>query len=131
MPQLASLVLTDRAATPVNHTFLPSDIKSGVGIMVASDGVPFGERTASVSLTKTAAGRRKAVGKLVLPVVQTATINGVSTPTVVRTAYAEVTFSFDASSSTQERKDAVGMLQSMLDESKWTDDVFVDLQGVY
>lgn len=132
MPQLQNIVLTDRAATPVNHTFVPRDIVAGVGTVTEVTGTPIGENRLSVSLKKTPSGRYKGILKLDVPIVQTQTINGVSTPVVVRTSYAEVAFSFDATSSEQERKDAVGMLESALGSSKTlVNDSIVKLQGVY
>jgi hypothetical protein len=51
---------------------------------------------------------------------------------VARTGYPQVTFTFDESSTEQERKDLVGMLASSLDASKaLTNDTIVKLQGVY
>lgn len=132
MPQLQNLVVTDRAATPVNHTYVPRDIVSGVGTVVESTGVPIGENRLSIALGRTAQGRQKPVLKGVFPIVQTQTINGIATPVVVRTAYAEVTFSFDSTSTEQERKDVVGMIASALDASKTlVNDTVVKLQGVY
>lgn len=131
MPQLANLILTDRAATPVNHTFTPRDVVGGVGAVVESSGVPIGNNTFTVGVTKTPAGRYKSTVRLAVPVVVTETINGVARPAVVRTAYADLTFTFDATSSEQERKDMVGMLASSLDSSKWTNDVLTKLQAVY
>lgn len=131
MPQLTNLVLKDRATTPVDHTFTPLDIQQGVGVVVESSGVPIGDRRFSVSLSKTANNRYKPSIKMSIPVVQDATVNGVTKPTVVRTLYADLTFNFPSDSSEQERKDAVGMLQSGLDAGKWTNDVLVKLQGVY
>lgn len=131
MPQLQNLVLTDRKATPVAHTFTPFDIKGGVGTVVEATGVPVGNNrfTASVRRTDT---RYKAQLQLVMPVVQNETVNGITTPKVVRTAYADVTFTFDQTSSDQERKDLVGMLQSSLEPGKvLVNDVVVNLQGVY
>ena len=132
MPQMQTLVLTDRATTPVNHTFQPRSIQGNVGEVVESTGVPLGDSRATISLVKTSGGRYKAVFKLEVPVVQNATINGVTTPTVVRKAYAECTFSFDGSSSEQERNDIVGMLASGLATNKTLiHDTIVKLQGVY
>lgn len=133
MPQLANLVLTDRAATPVNHTFTPLDIQGGIGVVVESSGVPIGDRRCSITLskTKTQSPRYKPSLKFVLPVVQDATVNGVTKPTVVRTSYVDITFNFPSDSSPQERKDAVAFAQSALDANKWTNDVLVNLQGVY
>jgi len=132
MPQLQNLVLTDRAATPVNHTFTPLDIVNGLGTVVESLGVPIGNNRVSIALNKTTQGRYKAVLKFQFPIVQTQTVNGVSTPVIVRTSYVDATFTFDPASSTQERKDVVGMFQSAFDSSEaLTNGVLVDLQGIY
>lgn len=132
MPQLQNIVLTDRAGTPVNHTFVPRDIVDGVGTVVESSGVAIGNNSLSTSLRKTAQGRYKATLKLQIPIVATQTVNGVDTPVVTRTSYVEASFSFDATSSEQERKDVVGMFQSSLDASKTlVNDTVVKLQGVY
>jgi len=114
MPQLQNLVLTDRAATPVAHTFTPKSKENGVAVVAKSTGVPIGDPKYTISTGKTAAGRMKSTVKLAVPIVQTQTINGVSTPVVVRTAYVDATFSFASDSSLQERKDAVGMFASSL-----------------
>jgi len=133
MPQLQNLVLLDRAATPVSHTFTPRDIVSGVGTVIESSGVPIGNSRVSVSLSQVASsGRYKATVKIARPVVATQVINGVSTPVIVRTAYADLTFTFESSSSEQERTDLVGMLADALGTSKTLiNDVVVKLQGVY
>ena len=133
MPQLQNLVVLDREATPVSHTFTPRNISDGVGEVVESSGVPIGENAVTVSLRRTApANRYKAVVKGRFPIVQTQTVNGVSTPVVVRTANAELTFSFDATSTEQERKNVVGMMANALDPSKvLVNDLLTKLQGVY
>lgn len=132
MPQLQNLVVNDRAATPVAHTFIPRDIVDGVGTVVESNGSPIGENTISVGLRKTPQGRYKAILKGRFPIVQTQVINGVSTPVVVRTAYAECSFNFEATSSEQERKDAVGMIANSLAASATlVNDTVTKLQGVY
>lgn len=132
MPQLQNIVLTDRAATPVNHTYTPRDIVGGVAEVVESTGVPIGDNRFTVSLKETAQGRFKGVLKGQFPIVQNQTINGVTTPVVVRTSYCTMEFSFDKSSTEQERKDCVGLMQSSLDVSKTlVNDSIVKLQGVY
>jgi hypothetical protein len=132
MPQLQNLVLQDRAATPVNHTFVPEDIKSGLGTVVESAGVPIGNNRVSVAMNKTTTGRYKGILKFQFPIVATETVNGVSNPAVVRTSYVNIDFTFDPSSSEQERKDVVGMVQSALDSSKTlVNDTIVKLQGVF
>lgn len=132
MPQLQNIVLTDRAATPVNHTYTPRDIVGGVAEVVESTGVPIGDNRFTVSLKETAQGRFKGVLKGQFPIVQNQTINGVTTPVVVRTSYCTMEFSFDKSSTEQERKDCVGLMQSSLDTSKTlVNDSIVKLQGIY
>jgi hypothetical protein len=131
MPQLQTLVLTDRAATPVDHTFTPRDIANGVGTVVEQSGVPIGESRLQISLTKTGSGRYKAVMKLAVPTTYTDP-SGAYPTQVLRTAYADLTFTFDATSTEQERKNIAGMLASALDSSKTlVNDTVVKLQGVY
>lgn len=133
MPQLQNLVLTDRTpVTPVDHTFTPRDIDAqGVGIVVEAAGTPIGESKVSVSMKKTNS-RYKGDLRLSVPVVQTETINGVSSPVVVRTAFATLTFTFDEKSTEQERTNLIGMCASALGTSKTlVNDTLVKLQGVY
>lgn len=132
MPQLQSLVLTDRASTPVNHTFAPRDIVAGVGTVVESSGVPIGDNRVTVSLHRTPSNRYKATVKGTFPIVQNETINGVTRPVVVRTSFVECTFSFDQSSTLQERNDVVGMFSSAFATTKTlVNDTVVKLEGVY
>lgn len=133
MPQLQNLVLTDRATpTPVDHTFIPREITNGVGTVVASNGVPVGDKVITVSLRRTPQDRYKAVIKGRFPITQDQTIGSVTVPVVVRTANVELTFSFDATSTEQERTDVVGMLVDALGTgSTLIHDTVVKLQGVY
>jgi hypothetical protein len=132
MPQLQNLVLTDRAATPVNHTFTPRDIVTGVGTVAETSGLPLGDNRVSLSLTRNTNGRYKPVVKFVFPTLQTEVINGISSPKVVRTAYAELHFNFDSTSTEEERNNIVGMVQDALTSSKTlVNDTVVKLQGVY
>lgn len=132
MPQLQPLVLKDRATpTAVDHTFSPSDISAGVGAVVESTGVPVGNSRYTISLRQSN-GRYRATIQLSVPVVQNETINGVTTPKVVRTAYADVTFTFDRTSTEAERNNLVGMLADSLAANKvLVHDTVVKLQGVY
>jgi hypothetical protein len=132
MPQLQNLVLTDRESTPVDHTFTPRDIVNGVGTVTESSGVPIGDNRFSVSLASTSSGKRKAILKGVFPVVQDQTINGITEPTVVRTAYATFEFTFDEKSTEAERDNVVGMMMDSLDPANvLVNDLVVKLQGVY
>lgn len=132
MPALTSLVLTDRESTPVNHTFVPDDRVGGVGVLVESTGVKLGDSKFTLSSRKTANGRHRATLKLEIPRVENAVIDGLSVPKVVRTAYATVELSFSDASTTQERKNLVGMLEDSLKSAKtMVNAVIVDLEGIY
>jgi hypothetical protein len=132
MPALQSVVLTDRATTPVNHTFTPFDEKDGVGVVVESSGVKIGDSKFSVSAKKQPSGRYKAMLKLEIPVVENEVVNGITIPTVTRTAYATLEFSYAGNSSTAERNNIVGMVASALATSKvLVNSTVVDLEGVW
>lgn len=133
MPQLQAISLNDRETTPVAHAFVPKDIvqPGSIGRVTRSSGVPVGEELLTVSYRK---ANKKCRTKIVLavPVVQTQTINGVSTPVVVRTGYVEINFTFDETSTTQERKNLVGMIADSLATSKTlVNDTVVNCEGVY
>jgi hypothetical protein len=132
MPQLANLVLTDRAGTPVAHTFVPRDIVEGVATVVESTGVPVGDKRVSLSLRRNGAGNYVAKMTFAFPIVNDQTINGVTTPVVVRTAYCDVEFKFAATSTEQERKDVVGQVYSSLATAATVpNDMLTKLQGIY
>lgn len=132
MPQLQNVVLTDRASTPVDHTFTPRDIRDGVGTTVETTGVPVGNPRLSVALRQTANGRYKAEVRLVVPVIVNETINGVVVPKVARIGSAVATFDFEQTSSEAERNNLVGMFASAFAPSKvLINDTIVGLQGVY
>jgi len=103
MPQFSNLILKDRAGLDV--TFKPKDVKAGVAKWVKTTGIPAGDQSVTVSSNDTQNGRRKAIVKLVIPVVQDVLVGNVSRPQVVRTAYAELTLNFDSLSLAQERAD--------------------------
>lgn len=129
MSQFAPIVLKDKAL--VDHTFSPRGIDaSGVATAVESTGVPIGDKKLTLSLNRTAQKREKVNIKLTVPVVQTLTEGGVSMRSVVRTAYADVTLSFDQSSDVTERGDVLALIANAL---KATDVVSMveDLEALY
>jgi hypothetical protein len=113
MPQLTAFSLNDRETVPVAHAFVPNGAPGGVGKMVRSNGIPVGNEVLTLS-TRPVGKRYKGKIVIAVPVVQTQTINGVSTPTVVRTAYIECNTTFDETSTEQERANVVGMLYNAL-----------------
>lgn len=133
MPQLANVILKDRAATPANITFVPVEISNGVGVLTTSTGVPLAESTVTISRRVTPAGKYKVSFKIRRPIVQDQTVNGVVSPIVVRVAYADVNLTFDPTSTLQERKDLSGMLESAFAATQTAvlAPVFADLQSVY
>ncbi|DAD49845.1 coat protein [ssRNA phage AIN002] len=133
MPQLQTLVLTDRATTPVNRTFIPRDIdKDGMASVAHSTGVPVGDQVLTIQTTRTRTGRIKVLIQGKFPVVATETVNGVSMPKVIRYANANHVFYFDATSTEQERNDVVGMMASAYAPTKeLIHATLVKLEGVY
>lgn len=131
MPQFLPVTLNDHAASPV--VFDPSSIDSaGVArfINVPADGVYVGAKSLAVSLRKTPANTKARV-LLKLPVVTTEVINGVSEPKVVRTAYADVTFTFDTRSTLVERQHAIAMLAHGLTSSTLINGVVEEQKDIY
>lgn len=128
MPQLNPVVLTDSAAAA--HTFNPKDTAGGVATLVESTGVPIGNSKLTASLNETATGRVKTVLKLVVPVVQDVIVAGISRPTVVRSAYVDIAFTFDGTSNTLERANVLAMAQDLLGESM-TIALVRDVQSLY
>jgi hypothetical protein len=132
MSARANLVVNDRAGTPVAHTFTPDgDDVNGVHIYSEKTTVPAGNPRFTSSL-RSSNGKYRPSLKLQVPVVQTQTINGIDSPVVVRTAFAEVNFTFDALSSTQERADCVGLLYNSLAAAQTqVNDLVVNLSDTY
>lgn len=132
MPSMTAISLADREVAPVTHVFQPSTPQNGVARLVNGvSGIPVGNESLTVS-TRPSGRRIKTKMVLTAPVVQTQTINGISKPEVVRTGYAEVTFTFEDTSSLQERKNLVGMTYAALAAGQVTmNDVFTNLNPLY
>lgn len=132
MSQATTLTVNDRENTPVSHDFVPrGDDKNGVYSFVESTGVPIGDKVFTVSLRQIGDRIR---ARLILsdPVLVTETVNGVDKPVVPRTSYVDCTFTYSRFSSTQERKNLVGIFANLLDESVTTvDDTIVNLEGIF
>jgi len=103
MPKMAPLVITDDAGNDT-HNFLPNALSGGVATFAEPNSVPIAANRMTVSKTSTQNGKHKVQVKLTMPIVQDAVLAGVTRKTVVRTAYADLTFSFDQTSEEAERK---------------------------
>lgn len=132
MAARATLVLTDRAASPANHNYTPDgDDANGVHVFSEKTGVPIGNPRFTASLRQSG-GKYRSQLKLAVPVVQTQTINGVTSPVVVRTAYVDATITFEATSTDQERQDAVGLFASSLTSAQtMINDMIVNLVDIW
>lgn len=115
MAARGNMVLKDRTSpTPVDHTFSPDgDDANGVHVYSEKTGVPAGNSRITTSL-KQSGDKYRSVVKTSIPVVATQTINGVSSPVVVRTIHLETTMRVENTSTTQERADAVGIHSNAL-----------------
>lgn len=133
MPQLQNLILTDRATTPVNTTFVPRGHEGSDGGRVVAAGVTaLADRLFTVEPRRTPAGRYKVALRLIIPVVQNKIENGVSSYVVTRTNRAMVEFDIAPDSTEQERKDLVGMIESALGASKvLVNDTVVKMESVW
>jgi hypothetical protein len=132
MPQMTPIVLTDDQAN--DHSFAPrgKDPQSGVATLVKSTGTPVGDERLTVGRSRTPQGREKISFKLTLPVVSSEVINGVPRPKIERTAYADVTLSFEGTSTTQERANARAMLADLLGTGQdLSSAVIDDLEHLY
>lgn len=130
MPQLASITLDGLAGA--DHVFLPRDITNGVATLVNTlvSGAVIGDERLTVSVVSTTSGKQKVTLRLAVPKVQDVVIGGISRPTVVKTAYAELTFSSDATGSADDRGEIVLLVRSLLSKDvMW--DVIAGLQRYY
>lgn len=114
MPALTTITVEDRKSTPQSYTYTPQDHSNGVAVFAKSDGVPFGDQKITMSSTRTANGNYKVRVRMIDPVVVTEDVNGVDSPKVDRTAYANLEFTFAGTSSMQERRDLIGKLADLL-----------------
>lgn len=137
MPAFANIVTSDwgaLGATPVTHTLVPNRIDAqGVAHYVEAGATSLGDLKATVSLRRTADnGKIKFNLRIAQPVVANETINGVVSPKLLRTAYADLTFTADSSSSAQERGDILRLLGNAIDTlDTQTFTVWKDNLGVY
>lgn len=133
MPQMAPLVLTDRASPPVDHVFNPRGKEGGVATYAESTGVPLGDRRITMRDPVFSNGRAKVTIKMAFPVIQTTVVSGVAANTVLRTNYADLVFNFDQSSTLQERDDMIGQLYDMIrrDDNPVVGETLINLSGQY
>lgn len=125
---MTNLVLKDHANA--DHTFTPNDITGNVAAFIESTGIPIGDPRLTVGRATTAQGKRKLTLKVAIPELSDQTVNGATRKTVVRTAYVDITFTFDGASTADERMKALMHAYTLMGTSM-TNDVVVKLQGLY
>lgn len=111
MPNMANMTLVGPGA--VNWVFKPVNVVGGEATFVKSTGVPLADQVAKIKVTRTTTGRVKVDLRLSIPVVQDMEVNGVTRPTIVRTAYYNATFSADSTSTTAERLELIELVNSL------------------
>nr|UUW21434.1 MAG: coat protein [Hangzhou fiers-like virus 1] len=130
MPQLIAVSIPDGTN---DHTFAPRGIDTnGVATLVESTGVPIADRRLTVQRSRTSQGREKVTFKFTIPVIVNATVNGVTQSQITRSAYADVVFSFDGTSTTAERAALRNMVVNLLASSAGpADDLIDNLESLY
>lgn len=132
MPAAAPITAVDRQATPVSHVLLPDSPNGSVWTFSNDAATTLEQKSLTISSVKGDNGNTKVRLVLKCPVVQTETINGISNPKLVRTAFADVTFKFSDGSSDLERANTVGMLASLLASSQPVlNEVLVEGRRIY
>lgn len=116
MPSIIPVTVKDRVATPVVHTFAPTDVTQGEGTLVErlASGSYIGEPKLIASNRTTPNKRTKAVMKLSVPKVVVETVNGVEVPRVVGTSHITVTHDWDQMHTATERNNIQGMVADAL-----------------
>lgn len=115
MPQVQNIVLTDRAGTPANHTYVPVDVNSLGAFFVErlQDGSFVGEPRLVVTGTPASGSKRaKAELKLEFPVIEQYTEGGVTQPRVVDTSRVRVIYDWSPLHSASERNVIQGTVES-------------------
>jgi len=108
MPQVTSFIIADRATTPVNHTFTPAGAANGVTTNVERGATNLESKKVTLSnreVRRASGSKFKARSTIYVPIVQTQTINGISTPVVVRVGRLSIDVEVDATATDQEKKD--------------------------
>ncbi|DAD52734.1 TPA_asm: coat protein [ssRNA phage SRR7976323_2] len=125
MPALTTITVNDRETTPVAHAYVPSRRSNdGVNTFLRTGDSPAGREKLSISL-RSSSDKTKARIVLAMPTVVDETINGVVRKSVIRTAYADLTLTYDNLSTLQERKNLVGLVANLLATSQTAVDTVV------
>lgn len=117
MPVMSTITINDREATPVAHAFEPQDENNGIATFAEYGDSDISANTLTISTKRTSANVKVRM-LLKMPVVATQVVGTVSIPSVVRTAYADMTFTFSRDSLEQERKNVAELARNILAASQ-------------
>lgn len=118
---MSSLKAISASTTAGALVFAPRDSVGGLSTLIQSNGVPIGDKRLTIQNSRTPTGKTKVAVKAVVPVVQDVVVSGITRPTVVRTAYANVELTFDGTSNPSDRQMVREMLASILETSDLAD----------
>jgi hypothetical protein len=114
MPALAALTLNGLSGA--DHVFAPYGIDAkGVATLIAPGTAPVGDEVLTFSSIRAPnGGKTKTTLKLKIPKTQDVTVGGVVRPTVVKTAYAEISITTDATATLADRQEIFALVCSAL-----------------
>lgn len=119
MPTMQNVILKDRQATPVSHTFNPRDLRDGVGHLAKpnADGTSVGESKVRISSRPKGGNKWETTYETVFPKVVSEMVNGVAVPRVIGTSVIRTVVEWSPEHTETERDNAMGMHQSGLDKT--------------
>lgn len=135
MPAISTITLADGQGTPVNHNFDPLKVDGDKALYRdSSSGSASGFKPVILSLRDPVPGNASQVYRvqvsLAVPIVQTQTVNGVTSDVVVRTGRFNGEFIIDGSSTPAERKDLRAFAKNLLGHAALAS-LVEDLQHIY
>lgn len=135
MPAISTITLADGQGTPVNHNFDPLKVDGDKAMYRdSSSGSASGFKPIVLSLRDPIVGNASQVYRvqisLAVPIVQTQTVNGVSSDVVVRTGRFNGEFIVDGSSTPAERADLRAFAKNLMTHAS-VQALLEDLQHIY
>lgn len=135
MSAIGTITLADGQSTPVNHVFDPLKIDGDTARYRNSDAASAsGFMPLAISLRDPIPGGASQVYRvqvsLAVPIVQTQTVNGITSDVVVRTGRFNGEFIIDASATQAERKDLRAFAKNLLADTVMAS-VLEGLQHIY
>jgi len=117
MPAITSITLDGNGG--VDHVFAPkfTDMSKALVQWNMPGSAPVGDERLTFSVNRSQSGAQKVTIKLVLPKTQDVEIGGVTRPTVVRTAYVELSFTSADSAPIADRYEMLELVRSVVNNT--------------